>query len=310
MNRRTFGQLIGATALEGALLRATAQIPVQTPTPAASAPAASAPTVAGQRFSCEIATLKQPSFDRCIEIVAEAGYQGVELVSFFQAWTPEEQRRLMTKMRSLGVMIDMLSGLKASFATPGQTDEFVTRVTDHCQIAKGLECPQINIKSGPRLMGVDPQVQFAAAVENLKRASDVAAANGINIVTEPIDLIENPTIFLTSVQQGFEIVRAVNRPNVKVLYDFYHEQRGSGNLIEKLENNIDWVGLVHIADVPGRHEPGTGEINYANIYRTLGKLHYSRFIAMEYGPTTDPVVSLRKSRMEALQGLAEGRQAG
>jgi hydroxypyruvate isomerase len=296
MNRRKFCQLIAATALQGVALRDGAQ-------------SATSSTLA-PRFSCEIGTLKLPSFDRCIEVVAEAGYQGVELTGYFQEWTLREQHRLMAKMHSLGVMIDMLSGLRASFAIPGQTDDFVLHVTDHCHIANGLECPQINIKSGPRLEGANPQAQFAAAVENLKRASDVAANNGINIVIEPIDLIENPTIFLTSVKDGFEIVRGVNRPNVKVLYDFYHEQRGGGNLIEKLEKNIDWVGLVHIADVPGRHEPGTGEIDFANIYRSLGKLHYGHFIAMEYAPTTDPVVSLRKSRMEALEGIAEGKRAG
>ena len=294
MNRRVFGQRMAAAALGGVLRSSGAQgalAQVQEP-----------------RFSCEIALLKLPSFDRCIEVVAAAGYQGVELISYFQQWTPEEQRRLMAKMRSLGVMIDMLSGLQASFAIPDQTEEFVSRVRKHCQIAKGLECPQINIKSGKKLDNVSPQVQFTAAVENLKRAGDVAAENGINIVIEPIDLIENPTIFLTSVTDGFGIVRAVNRPNVKVLYDFYHEQRVGGNLIEKLEKNLDWVGLVHIADVPGRHEAGTGEINYANIYRALGRLKYSRFIAMEYEPTLDAVASLRRSRMEAMQGLAEGRR--
>jgi hydroxypyruvate isomerase len=298
MNRRKFGQLMMATALEGTFLRGGAG--AQVALPSASAP----------RFSCEIVTLKLPSFDRCIEIVAEAGYQGVELVGYFQHWTPEERRRLMAKMRSLGVMIDMLSGLQASFAIPGQTEEFVTRVTEHCHIAKELECPQINIKSGKRLESADSQAQFAAANDNLKHASDVGAKNGIDIVIEPIDLIEDPTIFLTSVKDGFEIVRAVNRPNVKVLYDFYHEQRGGGNLIEKLEKNIEWVGLVHIADVPGRHEPGTGEVDYTNIYRSLGKLHYNRFIAMEYGPTIDPVASLRKARTEAQQAIAESQKVG
>jgi hydroxypyruvate isomerase len=296
MNRRKFGQLVVATALEGALLRAGAQT---------AAPPPSAP-----RFSCEVFTLRLPSFDRCIEIVAEASYQGVELVSYFQSWTPEEQRSLTAKMRSLGLMIDMLSGLQASFAIPDQTEEFVKRVTAHCHVAVGLACPQINIKSGNRLEGVEPKMQFAAAVDNLKRASDVAAENGINIVIEPIDLLESPSTFLTSVKDGFEIVRAVNRPNVKVLYDFYHEQRGGGNLIEKLEKNIEWVGLVHVADVPGRHEPGTGEIDYKNIYRTLGKLHYNRVIGMEYFPTIDPVTSLRNSRIEAQQAMAEGQQAG
>ena len=293
MNRRQFGQSIAATVLGGALARSVAQ--------------AAGRAVSEPRFSCEIAMLKLPTFDRCIEVVAEAGYQGVELTGYFQTWDAAERRRLMTKMRSLGVMIDMLSGLQASFAIPGQSEEFVTRVTEHCRIAKGLDCPQINIKSGKRLTTVDPNAQLQAAVDNLKRASDVAEESGVNIVIEPIDLIENPTIFLTSVHDGFDIVRAVNRPNVKVLYDFYHEQRGGGNLIEKLEQNIDWVGLVHIADVPGRHEPGTGEIDYTNIYRSLGKLHYDRFICMEYAPTSDPVASLRKTRLEARQAIAQGR---
>jgi hydroxypyruvate isomerase len=296
MNRRRFGQLFATLAIEQAFHRVVAQT---------IASSGSTP-----RFSCEIAMLKLPSFERCIEVVAEAGYQGVELISYFQKWTPDEQRRLMAKMRSLGVMIDMLSGLQASFAIPGQTEEFVTRVTDHCRISVGLECPQINIKSGPRLEGINPQVQFATAVDNLKRASDVAEKSGINIVIEPIDLIENPNIFLTSVKEGFEIVRAVNRPNVKVLYDFYHEQRGGGNLIEKLEKNIDWVGLVHIADVPGRNEPGTGELDYRNIYRALGRLGYKGFVAMEYAPTSDPASSLRQTRIEAQTEMAEGRRLG
>jgi len=296
MNRREFGHFTVALAVEGILTRVGAQVV----TPLKPAP----------RFSCEIAMLKLPSFDRCIEVVAEAGYQGVELTGYFQDWTPAERRRLMAKMSSLGLMIDMLSGLQASFAIPDQTEEFVSRVSAHCQVAKALGCPQINIKSGKRLSGIEPKVQFAAAVDNLKRASDVAAENEINIVIEPIDSIETPTIFLTTVSDGFEIVRSANRPNVKVLYDFYHEQRGSGNLIEKLEKNVDWVGLVHIADVPGRHEPGTGEIDYGNIYRSLGKLHYSGFIAMEYSPTIDPVASLKKSRMEAQQAIAESQQVG
>jgi hydroxypyruvate isomerase len=293
MNRREFGRSIAATALTGTLGHSVAQV--------------AAPVVSAPRFSCEIAMLKLPSFERCIEVVAEAGYQGVELTGYFQSWDAAEQRRLLGKMLALGVMIDMLSGLQASFAIPGQTEELVTRVTAHCRFAKDLQCPQINIKSGERLTTVDPNVQLQAAVDNLKRASDVAEASGVNVVIEPIDLIENPIIFLTSVRDGFDIVRAVNRSNVKVLYDFYHEQRGGGNLIEKLEQNIEWIGLVHIADVPGRHEPGTGEIDYTNIYRSLGKLHYDRFIGMEYAPTSDPVASLRKARLEAQQAIAQGR---
>jgi hydroxypyruvate isomerase len=83
------------------------------------------------------------------------------------------------------------------------------------------------------------------------------------------------------------------------LYDFYHEQRGYGNLIEKLEKNMDIIGLVHIADVPGRHEPGTGELDYNNIYRKLAELKYNRMITMEFYPTQDPVSTLKAARLQA-----------
>ena len=118
-------------------------------------------------------------------------------------------------------------------------------------------------------------------------------------VIEPIDRLENPTIYLDGVSEAFEIAKAVGSPNVRVLYDVYHEQRQFGNLIEKFDANIAQVGLIHIADVPGRHEPGTGEINYTNIYRKLADLNYKGTIAMEFYPSADIVETLRRARDQA-----------
>jgi hydroxypyruvate isomerase len=246
---------------------------------------------------------KQAPFDRCVEIVSSAGYQGIELVGEFQKWSKQETQRIMARIQSLGLIIDSMSGVKAGFAVPEESGDFLKQMEEQVNYAVELQCPQIILLSGKRVPGVDPKVQRQASIDNLKRAGDLAAKHKIEIVIEPIDPLENPTIFLSTVSEGFGIVREIKRENVKVLYDFYHEQRAYGNLIEKLENNIDWVGLVHIADVPGRHEPGTGEVNYTNIYRKLAALHYERFIAMEYYPTSDPVESLRKSREAAQQAL-------
>jgi hydroxypyruvate isomerase len=256
------------------------------------------------RFSVMLWTLeKQAPFDQCIETVAAAGYQGVELVGEFQKWSGDETRRVMAKMRSLGLVFDMLSGVKAGFANPDGTTDFLAQVTTQMKAAKELESPQINLKSGSRIDNLPAGAQHTASIENLKRAADIAAANQVQIVIEPIDPIESPTMYMTSVSEGFEIVRAVNSLHVRVLYDFYHEQRGAGNLIEKLEKNIDLVGLVHVADVPGRNEPGTGEIDYRNIYRKLGELKYDKFVTMEFYPTQDPVGTLRKARLEARQAM-------
>ena len=95
-------------------------------------------------------------------------------------------------------------------------------------------------------------------------------------------------------------MKTVNHPQVQFLYDFFHEQISEGNLIEKLEKNIEHVGLVHVADVPGRHAPGTGEINYGNIFRKLAELKYDRMVAMEFLPIGDPVEELKRAREMAL----------
>jgi hydroxypyruvate isomerase len=289
MNRREFSQLAVAAGLGQAFLKGNAQ---------AVTPAE------GPRFSVMLWTIeKQAPFDRCIEIVAAAGYNGVELVGEFQKWSSEETRRVMTKMRSLGLVFDAMSGVKAGFSDPSETDAFMTQLTSQIRSAKELECPMIILLSGKRVDGLDPKAQHQASVDNLKRAADLAAKNDVQIVIEPIDPLENPTIYLRTVSDGFDIVREVGSPHVKVLYDFYHEQRAFGNLIEKLEGNIDLIGLVHIADVPGRHDPGTGEIDYANIYRKLAELRYSKFIAMEFYPVEDPTDSLKKARLSAQQAM-------
>jgi len=289
MNRREFSQSIAAAAASCLLPSALSQ----------SGPARLQP-----RFSVMLWTLeKLGSFDRRLEIVAAAGYQGVELVGEFHQWSSDEMQRVMAKMRSLHLRFDMISGVKSGFADPAGTNALLAELEGHFKLAHTLESPQVNLKSGPRIGGLSQAAQHAASVENLKRVAEFAASTNVQIVIEPIDPIESPTMFMTSVSEGFEIVREVNNPHVRVLYDFYHEQRAQGNLIEKLEKNIDLVGLVHIADVPGRHEPGTGEIDYRNIYHRLAELKYDKFIAMEFYPSGDPVATLNKARMEAIEAM-------
>jgi hydroxypyruvate isomerase len=144
--------------------------------------------------------------------------------------------------------------------------------------------------------GLSHEQMHASCVEGLKRAADVVAAQNVELLLENIDAPENPNYFLTSAAEGFDVVREVGHPHVRFLYDLYHEQVSEGNLIAKLEKNIDLTGLIHIADVPGRHQPGTGEINYQNIYRKLNALRYSRYVAMEFVPTCDVVQALREAR--------------
>jgi hydroxypyruvate isomerase len=257
---------------------------------------------AGPQFSVMMWALnKRGSFEENLERVAQAGYRHVELVGEFMRWSEADWTRILARMQALKITVDATSGIKAGFADPVGGDAFVAELKGFIPTMQRLGCGQIILLSGKRIEGAAAGVQRAASIEALKRAAEILSAAGLAGVIEPIDRLENPTIYLDGVAEAFEIVRPVGSPKMKVLYDLYHEQRGLGNLIEKLEKNIDEVGLIHVADVPGRHEPGTGEVNYINIYRRLAELHYRGVIAMEFYPTGDVVETLRRAREEAIQ---------
>jgi hydroxypyruvate isomerase len=256
----------------------------------------------GPQFSVMIWALnKQGTFEENLERIAQAGYRHVELVGEFLKWSEDDWKRMLAKMQALKITVDATSGVKQGFADPSGQEAFLAELKAFIPKVQRLGCGQIILLSGKQVEGAAAGAQKTASVDALKRAADVLGAAGITGVIEPIDRLENPPIYLDGVTEGFEIVKAVGSPHVKVLYDLYHEQRTHGNLIEKLEKNIDEVGLIHIADVPGRHEPGTGEVTYDNVYRKLSQLHYKGVIAMEFYPTGDVVQTLKKAREQVLQ---------
>jgi hydroxypyruvate isomerase len=298
LSRRSFGRLVGAALAARVMV------------PDALTAQASGGAEAGPQFSVMMWALKKwGSFEENLERVAQAGYRHVELVGEFARWSAEDWTRILARMQALKITVDATSGVKAGFAdlAAGEAaggDAFLAELKGFLPAVQRLGCGQIILLSGKRIEGAGAGVQRAASVEALKRASDILGAVGVIGVIEPIDRLENPSIYLDGVTEAFEIVRAVGSPKVKVLYDLYHEQRGMGNLIEKLEKNFDEVGLIHVADVPGRHEPGTGEIGYSNVYKKLAELRYRGVIAMEFYPTGDVVETLRRAREEALQAWA------
>src|SRR5438067_9721313 len=247
---------------------------------------------------------KDLPFEQRLEKAAEAGYQAVELVKEFENWTDADFRRGNSKKRSLGITFDATAGVWTGTADPRARDKFVGDLKNFLPIAEKLECSAIIVLSGNRVEGLSHDAHHEACIEALKRGADLAAKQKAALLLENIDQEENPKYYLTSVAEGFEIIRKVNNPHVKFLYDFFHEQISEGNLISKLEKNIDQVGLVHIADVPGRHQPGTGEINYVNIFRKLAELKYDRYAVTEFMPAGDAVTVLRSAREQVLQAVA------
>jgi hydroxypyruvate isomerase len=297
MNRRAFAQTLAATAL-GAIAAPLAHT---------EQPAASAPQDPPFPLSVMLWTVfNDLPFEQRLGKVAEAGYRNVELVGEYRNWAAADFARANAARKQLGIRFDATAGLKNGVSDPAARDSFLAELRDAMTPMETLDCPAMIVLSGNVLAGLTREQQHASCIETLKRAA--ALVEGRSIAGEPVRLLlecidpeENPHYFLQSAAEAIEIVRAVNHPQVQFLYDIFHEQIAEGNLIEKLDKHIDVIGLVHIADVPGRHEPGTGEINYANIYRKLAELNYRHKVAMEFKPIGDAVAKLRAAREMAAQ---------
>lgn len=299
MNRRTFAQTLAATAL------GAAAAPL-----AAGEPATSQPEAPPFPLSVMLWTVfNDLPFEQRLAKMAEAGYRNIELVGEYRDWADADFARANAARRQLGIHFDATAGLKHGVADPATHDAFLAELRDALKPMETLECPAMIVLSGNAVAGYSRAEQHASCIETLKRAAALVegrtiAGQPVRLLLECIDPEENPRYFLPSAAEAIEIVCAVNHPQVQFLYDLFHEQIAEGNLIEKLEKNIDLIGLIHVADVPGRHEPGTGEINYANIYRRLAELNYRRMVAMEFKPTGDAVQALRAARIMAAQAAA------
>jgi hydroxypyruvate isomerase len=245
-------------------------------------------------------------FEQRLEKIAAAGYANVELVGEYAKWTQADFDRANAARKRLGITFDATAGLPHGVGNPADRDAFLNDFRQALTPMETLACPAMIVLSGNVVPGLSREAQHQSCIDGLKSAAALIEGRRIDgkqirILLECIDPEENPKYFLQTASEAIEIVRAVNHPQVRFLYDLFHEQIAEGNLIEKLEKNIDVIDLIHVADVPGRHEPGTGEINYATIFRKLAQFNYRGMVAMEFRPTGDPVAALRAAREFALK---------
>ena len=295
MNRRTFARNIGTAISASALLPR-----------ALSADERANSSPVPYKLSVMLWTVfRDLPFEQRLEKVAAAGYMNVELVGEYRKWNDADCGRAITARKRLGITFDCTAGIKHGLCDPSVRDALLAEIQATLPVMQRLECPALILLSGNIVPGMTVETQTQSCVDGLRAAAELIEGKRINgeamrLLLENIDPEENPKYFLTSVARGFEIVKAVGHPQVQFLYDLFHEQISEGNLIEKLEKNIEHVGLVHVADVPGRHAPGTGEINYQNIFRKLVELKYDRMVAMEFLPQGDVVEELRAARTRAL----------
>lgn len=245
------------------------------------------------RFSVCIDTLfTEKLFEQRLEYVADLGFPA------FEFWTRQGKDMNITLALKLALRLEVaaFTASSASMVDPAQRQQFLGDVTQAASLAVDLACANLIITSGPAMPGVPYDEQRWHLVDVLKLAAETAADADVVLVLEPLNQFDHPGSFLSSSDEGFAIVREVASPHVKLLFDVYHQQISEGNLTKRIVDNLDLIGHIHVADVPGRHEPGTGEINYEHIFGVLREQGYKGFVGLEYYPHLDAVASLKAVR--------------
>jgi hydroxypyruvate isomerase len=160
--------------------------------------------------------------------------------------------------------------------------------------AQILGCQNLIVLVGRESSALSRQEQHDNIVHGLKQVAPLAEDAGVTLLIEPLNVVvDHAGFYLSSSQEAFQIVEEVNSPNVRVLFDIYHQQVSEGNLLATITEHLDLIGYLHAADVPGRHEPGTGEINYANVMRQVSEAGYNGYVGLEYQPSGDSFRSLK-----------------
>lgn len=224
-----------------------------------------------------------------IEQVAKMGLDAFE----FWGWQEKDLQAINEKRQKNDLDLAAMTAGNVALIDPEKTEETIEHIKKSIEVARNIESKNIIITVGQELEKYDRSVQHQNIVQVLKEVASVAEKAGIMLVVEPLNIaVDHRGYYLSSSYEGYEIVDEVNSEAVKLLFDIYHQQITEGNIIDNIKLHIDLIGHFHLADVPGRHEPGTGELNYHNILSAITDTGYERYIGCEFRPVQSSVEAL------------------
>ncbi|WP_165857754.1 hydroxypyruvate isomerase [Marinobacter sp. JSM 1782161] len=245
------------------------------------------------RFAANLTLLypEYPFLDRFAAAAAN-GFTGVEYL-FPYPWPAAELRQRLDDHRLTQVLFnlppgDWDGGERGIACLPDRINEFREGVDQALEYARALECQQLNCLAGIRPDGLADDKARQTLVDNLRWAAQRLAPDGITLLAEAINsTVDMPGFFLDTARKTLAVLAETGEPNVALQYDLYHMQIMSGDLVRSLRQYLPQVGHVQFADNPGRHEPGTGEINFDFIFKALDEMGYSGWVSAEYHPSRD-----------------------
>jgi hydroxypyruvate isomerase len=243
------------------------------------------------RFAANLSMLftEQPFLDR-FALAARAGFQAVEFLFPYGFAVEEIRDRLQANQLQLVLHNlpagDWDAGERGIACLPDRVGEFRAGVARAVEYATALGVPQLNCLAGKAPAGVDDAVLRRTLVDNLRYAAAELKDAGLRLLVEPINTFDIPGFYLNGTAQAIALLDEVGADNAFVQYDLYHAQRMEGELAGTLQRHLARIGHVQLADNPGRHEPGTGEINYPFVFAQLDRLGYAGWVGCEYKPAT------------------------
>ncbi|MCP1676043.1 hydroxypyruvate isomerase [Natronocella acetinitrilica] len=241
------------------------------------------------KFAANLSMLfNELDFAERFEAAARAGFRGVEYL-FPYAWSADELARRLRTFNLTQVLHnlpagDWEAGERGIACHPDRQTEFREGVELAVEYATTLGCGQVNCLAGVAPEGLTEEHARATFVDNLRHAAGVLEKAGIRLLIEPINTRDIPGFFLNGTRQALDIMDEVGSDNLRLQYDVYHMQIMEGDLAHTLEAHLPRIAHVQIADNPGRHEPGTGEINYPFLFSHLDRIGYQGWIGCEYKP--------------------------
>ncbi|MFJ7356158.1 TIM barrel protein [Phyllobacterium sp. NPDC097923] len=233
---------------------------------------------------------ESPDFANRIRLARDAGLDAVEFWKWTEKDIPAVEKALAeTKLALSSLVAEPMIPL----TDPASHDAFLVGLRASAEMANRLGAKVLIAQAGDDLPGRTRAEQHQALVDCLTQAADVLAGTGVVLGLEPLNtLIDHKGYFLHSTVEGLDIIDEVNRPEIRIVYDIYHSLVMGEATAEVLKDRIDHVAHVHIADHPGRNEPGSGTLELSKSLHWLFDNGYNGFVGLEYRPTADTQSSL------------------
>jgi len=224
----------------------------------------------------------------------EVKNSGIDVIEFWK-WSDKDIDRIVSKLNELNMKVSIFNldckdeklsyQLSRGILNAGKKEEFIYALQQSMPVYKRLAANGLIVLVGENIEHLPYDQQVENIYQCLLEAKDLVEREGITLLVEPLNNVDRKNYFMPYAKSVMDILRKINSPNIKMLYDMYHQNMMGDFSLEEIKENIDIIGHFHVADCPGRHEVGTGKVDYVSILKEINKTDYNGYIGLEYRAT-------------------------